>query len=269
MQGGLVSEARRLVVFAVVLALRAAADASEVDVASSGTTPPRAAVPIEEPVVEASAAAVPLAPHAAAAGPASLPEAIGFVWIDAGAAAPGTERSAREETLKLMRDMGVRASWRTGRTGEDAQPGELRVILLDRGAVDRSGSPVLGSTPSQFEGQPFFWVHVPSVRGALGLDPRRAVGPAELRDRHMLGIALGRVIAHETVHALAPGIPHSEGLMAPLLKRRDLTARSLAVPLELGRAFRAAVSAGSPGAPAMPDGTRLLTVGAERVDQPR
>jgi hypothetical protein len=200
-----------------------------------------------------------------------LPQPLSLVWIDGCAAAAGSEIPARDETVRLLRLLGVQASWRTGRSGETAQPGEVRVVLLDRAAVDRSGAPVLGSTPAQLEGEPLFWVHVPAVRAALGLDPRRAPGAGDLRDRHLLGVALGRVIAHETVHAVAPGIPHGSGLMARLLRRGDLEAKAVAVPAELGQAFRAALAGDEAFRPAAATaGDRLLlTVGAAVGDPAR
>lgn len=228
------------------------------------------AAELPDPSVAPLAPGAPPAPAVARAA-SPLPESLALVWIDLGVAAVGSERAAREEATRLLREMGVSATWRGGDPGETAQPGELRVILLNRAAVDRSGSPVLGSTPSRFEGEPFFWVHVPSVQGALGLDPRRRLGPADLRDRHALGVALGRVIAHEIVHAVAPDIPHGAGLMSPRLKKADLTARTLAVPAHLGRALRAALADGdsTPQPDAAPGDTRLLTVGAEGVERPR
>jgi hypothetical protein len=265
-----VSKARSVAVLAGAVALCAtvrAADVHEADL-EGYVTPPGAASRVEPRSPELPTAA-PSAGRVAAASD-SLPDSLALVWLDTGSAASGSERSARDEAVRLLRAMGVRASWRTAEPGDDPRPGELRVILLDRAAVDRTGAPVLGSTPSHFEGEPFFWVHVPSVRGAVGLDPRRPLSPADLRERHLLGVALGRVIAHETVHAIAPDVPHSAGLMAPLLKKNDLTSRKVAVPAELGRAFRAALAGGRPAAaPAPAEGTRLLTLGAERADGPR
>jgi hypothetical protein len=260
-------------VLAGAVALCASVRAAEIADLEGYLTPPRATSRLEPrppalvPPPPAAAAAV-----ARASGtPAALPQPLSLVWIDGRAAAAGSELSAREETVRLLLVMGVPASWRTGRPGESARPGELRVILLDRAAVDRTGAPVLGSTPAQFEGEAFFWVHVPAVRAAVGLDPRRAPGPEDLRDRHLLGVALGRVIAHETVHAVAPGIPHGTGLMAPLLKKGDLLAKALAVPEELGQAFRAALASGNAlrAAAATTGDARLLTVGAAAGDRPR
>ena len=196
--------------------------------------------------------------------PRVAPPALSLVWVDAASAATGSERSAREEAQRLLRALGVAASWRSGKPSDPVRPGELRVILLDRRASDAGGSPVLGATPDRFDGDPFFWVHVPSVREALGLDPRRPVAPTELRDRHALGIAIGRVIAHEAVHALAPAVPHGVGLMAARLKRGDLLAKTLPVGGELGSAFRAALAVRD--AVAADSGLaqgRLLAVGAE------
>jgi hypothetical protein len=55
------------------------------------------------------------------------------------------------------------------------------------------------------------------------------------------GIALGRVVAHELVHALAPSVPHGTGLMAEKLTCRQLTRPTLTFDPEVGLAVRAAL----------------------------
>jgi hypothetical protein len=55
-------------------------------------------------------------------------------------------------------------------------------------------------------------VYVPNVSRALGLRTFALVESP--RDQRDLGTALGRVVAHEVVHALAPEVPHGDGLMA-------------------------------------------------------
>jgi hypothetical protein len=240
-----------------------AADVHEIDL--EGYLGPRARGRLEAPA--SPTAALPVAPLPSVPATA-LPPSLSLVWIDAGSAATGSERSARDEAQRLLRDLGVAATWRTSRPSEPVRPGELRVILLDRGAVDAKGSPVLGATPDRFDGDPFFWVHVPGVREALGLDPRRPLPPSDLRDRHQLGVAIGRVVAHETVHALAPAVPHGFGLMAQRLTRGDLLAKTLPLQPELGTALRTALA----GRDAAADATagenggaaaRLLTAGAD------
>jgi hypothetical protein len=56
-----------------------------------------------------------------------------------------------------------------------------------------------------------------------------------------LAIALGRVVAHEVVHALAPSVPHGTGLMSALLTCRQLTAPSIPFETEVGLAVQAAL----------------------------
>jgi hypothetical protein len=64
------------------------------------------------------------------------------------------------------------------------------------------------------------WVFVDNVRETLGLSPTDE-RPASAR---RLGIALGRVVAHEVVHTLAPRFPHTRrGLMREALGNLDLT----------------------------------------------
>ena len=109
-----------------------------------------------------------------AAAPLAASSALRLVWMDPTGVGVGAEAAARDEARSLLRKMGATVSWRRGDAGELARPGEVRVILLDRTAAS-SGKPVLGATPPRFEVAPFVWVHVPSVRAVIGLDPR---GPA-------------------------------------------------------------------------------------------
>lgn len=82
--------------------------------------------------------------------------------------------------------------------------GERRSIFLSLGAAERA----LGAPLARRAGRP-----------AAG--KRRRTGPETRR----LGIALGRVLAHELTHTIAPDCPHTKhGLMAERLSRRMLTA---------------------------------------------
>jgi hypothetical protein len=136
--------------------------------------------------------------------------------------------------------MGATVTWRRGDAGELARPGEVRVILLDRTAA-KSGRPVLGATPPGFDVAPFAWIHVPSVRAVIGLDPRGSAFTMAPPASRALAIAPGRVAAHEVVHALAPSVPHGTGLMSALLTYRQLTAPSIPFETEVGLAVQAAL----------------------------
>ena len=177
----------------------------------------------------------PAAPTAAA--PSST---LRLVWMDPAGVGVGTDALARDEARSLLRKMGATVSWRRGEAGEAARPDEVRVILLDR-TTDNAGKVVLGATPSRFEVAPFIWVHVPSVRAVIGLEPRGSVFTTPPPAARALAVALGRVVAHELVHALAPSVPHGTGLMSASLTYRQLTARSIPFESEVGLALQAAL----------------------------
>jgi hypothetical protein len=197
-----------------------------------------------------------LAPRVLAPAPPGLPTAH-LVWIDPAGVAIGVEGSARDEARDLLRKMGVAVSWRRGEAGEVARPAEVRVILLDRGAARDKATHVLGATPSRFEATPFLWVHVPNVRAVMGLRPHGPTAALDPPSARAFAIALGRVVAHELVHALAPSVPHGTGLMSEALTRRQLTAATLPVEPGVGLAVCAALR-GEPKLP--PADTGILAV---------
>jgi hypothetical protein len=218
--------------------------------AVAGLVMPAFAVAAEVPVAElASAPFVSAAP-----GPrgvvtaAAAPPLARLVWLDPAAVAFGTEAVARPEVTRLLREMGIETTWRRGEPHELARPGELRVIFLDRASRRDHGTPVLGATPASFHGEPFVWIHVPSVRAAAGVSGQRSGPSLDLHTARRLGIGLARVIAHEVVHALAPSLPHGKGLMSARLDRGLLTAASIRVDPEVGLAVRAALLGAAPEA---------------------
>lgn len=166
-----------------------------------------------------------------------------LVWVDPTGVAVGVEARARDEVVSLMRRMGIDVRWRRWRDGENDDPAEIRVILLDRGATRAPGVPILGATPRSVDAPRFLWVHVPSVRAMLGFAPNGWTGGHPVSTR-ALAQALGRVVAHELVHALAPSVPHGVGLMSASLTRRQLTGGSLPVEPEVALAVRAALARG-------------------------
>lgn len=98
--------------------------------------------------------------------------------------------------------------------GADPRPSriELRAVGIDLARL----APLLGIPV------PATWIYVPNVALALGLDPDAVRGSFEAQRR--VGIALGRVVAHELVHVLAPEREHAQaGVM-----RRTLGAFHLA-----------------------------------------
>lgn len=169
-----------------------------------------------------------------------LPPVLRLSWADPSRAAAGLEVLVRGEVASLIEAMGVRVRWRRSASDELARADEVRVILLDRPAT-RGGFLVLGATPPRFAVAPHVWIHVPSVRAAVGVPAGRALSAMGVDERRVLGIALGRVAAHEVVHAVAPGVSHGQGLMSASLAARALTAPSIGVDPGVGGAVRAAL----------------------------
>lgn len=107
--------------------------------------------------------------------------------------------------------------------------GEPRSIFLSLGAAERA----LGLPLARRRGAPPKAKR--SGRRLQGSQPRR------------LGVALGRVLAHELVHTIAPECPHTtHGLMAERLSRRMLTAPGIGFDALATRHLRLAAAGVAP-----------------------
>jgi len=178
--------------------------------------------------------------HPAAAGAAERPAdalVLRVAWVDPTSCACGLESIALSEVARLLREMGVRVRWRRDRGLARAVSDEVRVVVLDRVRSESAGL-VLGA--SQTPGPPgsVAWVHLPSVRQALGMHAAWSPWRLDHGERRTLGIALGRVAAHEIVHAVAPDVPHGEGLMAERLSLDLLTSPAVQLDRQVALAVR-------------------------------
>jgi len=175
-----------------------------------------------------------------APGP-ELEPVVRIAWMDVADAAPGLAPIAVAEAKAVLGRLGLGLVWRRASPGELARPDEIRVILLNRAAVDPTAHvPVLGSTPAEPNALPYVWIHVPSIQGMLGLSARSPIEMAGPEQR-ALGVALGRVAAHEIVHSLTPGMPHGKGLMSARFTRQQLTAARMPIEPEVALAVRSAL----------------------------
>jgi hypothetical protein len=142
-----------------------------------------------------------------------------LVWIDVLGSAPFAFPNASREASAILAGAGVETEWRLGDTSSVATDDELKVVLMDgitRGA--RLPEHVMGGTRRGAQSRTT-WIYLSNVLWALGLHDRARPGftPAEQQD---IARALGRVVAHEIVHAVAPQLPHSrDGLMAGRINR--------------------------------------------------
>jgi hypothetical protein len=166
-----------------------------------------------------------------------------LVWIDVLGLAPYAFEDAARETSAILADAGVTAVWRRGDASTVTTGDELKVVLM-AGVANGARLPehVMGGTHG---GAPSHttWIYLSNVIWALGLHDN---GPLRLslQEEAQVARAVGRVVAHETVHAVAPEVAHhSGGLMAEKLGRAFLIqARAFLSPAE-HQALRAGAEA--------------------------
>jgi hypothetical protein len=132
--------------------------------------------------------------------------------------------SMSDEVTALFRTLGLDVAWSRDDPGIgfDTQEGvEVPVILLRRPPPHQEPANVLGLVAHVETPPSPIWVFTGNIRWALGHtgDVRT---DSEGRE---LAVAVGHVVAHELVHALAPDHPHAtSGLMGPSLNRQSLLA---------------------------------------------
>ena len=164
-----------------------------------------------------------------------------LVWIDVLGSAPYAFRNASRETSAILAGAGVQAAWTLGDASTVTKEDELKIVLMP-GAANGARLPehVMGGT-RRGEPCPATWIYLSNVLWALGLRDQ-AARHLSVHEEEQVARALGRVAAHEIVHAVAPGVRHSaHGLMAGKLGRADLIRDNVSLAPAEGGALRAAV----------------------------
>ena len=150
---------------------------------------------------------------------------LGLLLIDAARLAPGTSAALEAEVTALLADAGIDAHIVDAQSNIDPPTAEivLKVVLLDEDGR-RFGVSEMAMGANLFPAarpSDTVYVFVPTVVDALDTVAR----PAATLTRGAIGRALGRVVVHETVHALVPELDHSDtGIMKAVLNLRDLLA---------------------------------------------
>jgi hypothetical protein len=142
---------------------------------------------------------------------------VSVLWVET-VRVPGAIRDAMvREAEDILGPVGLKLRWRTGPAGTESGLEDLRVVPLPS-LVRRSGSGrVLGAT-STGEGPRTIWIDYANVAWVAGTSVEKLVSAGFL-ERRRVGVAMGRVVAHEVVHALAPELPHAGGgVMAERLR---------------------------------------------------
>jgi hypothetical protein len=129
------------------------------------------------------------------------------VEIDFSRLAPLTRAAMRQELGQVLGPVPFSLSWRKAPSDGETEPDELRFVFLRRAGVG-SDTGALASTANGALVRTT-WIYVPTVAAELELDLDRVATSFDAQ--RLLGIALGRVLAHEIVHAIAPDVEHTSG----------------------------------------------------------
>ena len=146
------------------------------------------------------------APAGGAVATPSMGRRVGVLWIGADLQSQCSldVQRVEREVRRIFGGMGVEIDWKVPAASTVQQGAEIMVVALPADPLKRTR--LMGATT---HGSSTVWVYCSAVARALELDPQ-APGSTPVMSQ-----AIGRVVAHELVHALAPGLPHSvQGLMA-------------------------------------------------------
>lgn len=149
-----------------------------------------------------------------------------LVWFDQTAAAPFAYAGVGGEVRSILGAAGVDVVWDKGTAGPLA-PGGIAVILLNAEPARVALRPYVMGCAIKGDGRSVLWVNLTTVARVLGLDARLHLAWSG-RERHDVMTALGRVVAHEIVHVVAPELPHAtQGLLSAMLDRHQLVHQRL------------------------------------------
>jgi hypothetical protein len=177
-------------------------------------------------------------------GEAPPPLALPLIFFDpTGSAGVPLLRRAAEEAQRLLEGAGLPSRSRLAATSEVVGARAVKVVVLPRPQRGRALSANVMGEVACAPAVTSIWVFLEAVGRALGHEPGgRARWSA--RVEHELGVAMGRVVAHELVHLLAPERPHAAGgLLAGSVSRSDLLRSTLTLPEDLRAQLRAATVA--------------------------
>ena len=165
---------------------------------------------------------------------------VSLLWVEAIKVPQAVRGAMTAEAEEILGPLGVRLVWRKGGTETESGPDELRVVPLAPAARRAPTGRVLGAT-STGSGPRTIWIDYENVAWVAGTSADRLVS-AGFAERRRVGVAMGRVLAHEVVHALVPELPHAmAGLMGVHLQ--GALERSVSLDAATRQAVRTAVAA--------------------------
>lgn len=166
-----------------------------------------------------------------------------LVWHDAHRLYPGSYGGVAREVASLLTPLDLELSWQPVERYDpelDDRTILLRIVLMPSdpaGPGWELGEDVMGAVlPSEGHARSIYIFYKTLVRGLKikALDGRLP----DLNERKLIERALGRVVAHEMVHAVAPAVGHAHrGLMRSGVTRSFLARDDVVVATSLRRAL--------------------------------
>jgi hypothetical protein len=145
----------------------------------------------------------------------------------------------RHELGSLLASVSLEVSWRRSAPDGETQPDELRVVLLRSAGAGTDRGALASARPRTLTAATI-WVYLPTVARALGVELDSLITSPD--SQRLVGLALGRVLAHEVVHVLAPELSHARaGVMRASLHPHVLTTGRASLDAEC----RAALASGA------------------------
>ena len=153
-----------------------------------------------------------------------------ILWVETGSGDRVVREVGLAEARGVLEPFGVGLVWRCGPPATESSEDEIRVVPLARRLGEKAGRRILAATGTR-DGLRTVWLDWAGMLWLVGLDADTLASTLPLVKRR-LGVALGRVLAHELIHALLPDLPHAshglmdEALREPLTVPATLDARS-------------------------------------------
>jgi hypothetical protein len=168
-------------------------------------------------------------PHPSSSGSAGLhsPMSLRLSWCDGNKLLPRGYETMSKEVKVIFEAVGIDVSWTRAEGGAPRRDARNIMVVLMPNQPTGWGLPshVMGVAVGKGEKQRSVFIFFPSLLRVMG---RKGHHNPSAREIHELAVALGRVIAHEVVHVIAPAAPHTDrGLMNGWLKRKSLRQRRL------------------------------------------
>lgn len=169
---------------------------------------------------------------------------ITLVWYDVNGLLPRDVSAMARELESIFREIGVKVTLRLAPVaGAQRAPEGLEIPVILLAAPAGGASPgVMGAVLRSHPPPSPIWIFLDNVRSALG-HPSGRSGPATASAEQELDVALGRIIAHEVIHAAAPWRPHTRGLMGRAIDRAGLTGSRRSLGSECAAAVRHGLAA--------------------------